>query len=193
MKQQQFQLLKRALIEERERLIQQEKENDHFGLDEGMNSSIGELSGYDNHPADIGTELFEREKDQALQKATERQLTEIDSALARMEQGNYGRCQVCGQEIEYERLEALPWTRSCAQHTPEQHPSRDRPVEEEILKQDYHNQDAWQLVEQYGTSNPADFFREGRDAESLQVAKDEQRLAADQAKQTWLEGMDHED
>lgn len=193
MNQQQLQSLHKALIEERERLTRQEKENDHFGLDEAMNSSIGELSGYDNHPADIGTELFEREKDQALQQATERQLAEIDSALARMEQGVYGRCQVCGQEIDFERLEALPWTRSCAEHTPEQHPTRDRPVEVEMLKQNHHDQDAWQLVEQYGTSNPADFFREGTDAESLQVAKDEQRLAADQAKQTWLENMDHED
>lgn len=192
MNQQQLHVLQKALIAERERLTRQETENNHFGLDEAMNSSIGELSGYDNHPADIGTELYEREKDQALQQSTERQLAEINSALARMEQGVYGRCQVCGQEIDFERLEALPWTQSCAQHTSEQHSTRDRPVEEETLKQD-HDQDAWQLVEQYGTSNPADFFREGTDAESLQVAKDEQRLAADQAKEYGSERMDHED
>ena len=34
--------------------------------DSSQRGSVGELSAYDNHPADMGTELYEREKDFAL-------------------------------------------------------------------------------------------------------------------------------
>lgn len=34
-------------------------------------------------------------------------------ALAKLDEGSYGRCDVCGQPISAERLEALPWARLC--------------------------------------------------------------------------------
>ena len=37
----------------------------------------------------------------------------IDSALARIADGTYGRCEHCGREIEAERLEALPYATLC--------------------------------------------------------------------------------
>lgn len=39
------------------------------------------------------------------------QLLEIEFALARMEQGNYGICEETEEPIEVERLMAIPWTR----------------------------------------------------------------------------------
>ena len=41
------------------------------------------------------------------------QLEEIEQALARIEQGSYGVCEVTGDDIEPERLKAIPWT-SCS-------------------------------------------------------------------------------
>lgn len=38
---------------------------------------------------------------------------EIVDAVARFESGTYGRCENCGQEIAFERLEALPSARLC--------------------------------------------------------------------------------
>lgn len=38
---------------------------------------------------------------------------EVMDALARIENGTYGSCENCGQEIPFERLEALPSTRFC--------------------------------------------------------------------------------
>lgn len=38
-------------------------------------------------------------------------LPEIKSALVRIEQGNYGLCEITGEEIENNRLLAVPWTR----------------------------------------------------------------------------------
>lgn len=40
-------------------------------------------------------------------------LAEVDRALAKLEDGTYGRCDVCGEPIADERLEALPWAVLC--------------------------------------------------------------------------------
>ena len=40
-------------------------------------------------------------------------LTEVDEALARLADGTYGECEVCGGRIATERLDALPVTRRC--------------------------------------------------------------------------------
>jgi DnaK suppressor protein len=42
------------------------------------------------------------------------QVSAIDAALARMDDGEYGVCLDCGQEIDARRLEALPFTMLCA-------------------------------------------------------------------------------
>lgn len=44
------------------------------------------------------------------------ELRQTQSALARMDRGEYGRCTVCGEEIEAERLDLLPETVHCAAH-----------------------------------------------------------------------------
>ncbi|KMT21437.1 TraR/DksA family transcriptional regulator [Clostridium cylindrosporum] len=67
-----------------------------------------------NHPADIGTELFDKELNIALIN-NQRELTnKIEDALDRINEGNYGTCEMCGKGIEPERLEILPYTTSCA-------------------------------------------------------------------------------
>lgn len=49
--------------------------------------------------------------------AVTRDLTElrsVEAARARMEQGTYGKCAECGNEVPYERLEAMPSAERCA-------------------------------------------------------------------------------
>jgi len=40
-------------------------------------------------------------------------LSEIEASLARMEEGEYGVCDECGQKINRKRLDAVPWARYC--------------------------------------------------------------------------------
>lgn len=75
----------------------------------------GELSSIDQHPADTGSETFEREKDMAILSTLEDQLGEIDEALKRVEEGTYGVCEACGKEIGTERLEVVPTARYCVE------------------------------------------------------------------------------
>jgi len=72
-----------------------------------------ELSNYDNHPADMGTQLFELEHNNALFQHQEYLLREIHDAIGRIEDGRYGTCVSCGKDISIERLEAIPYARLC--------------------------------------------------------------------------------
>jgi RNA polymerase-binding protein DksA len=67
----------------------------------------------DNHPGDAATSTFDRELDATLEGSEERLLQAIDAALRRIEDGTYGICRTCGEPIDPERLEALPWTTQC--------------------------------------------------------------------------------
>jgi RNA polymerase-binding transcription factor DksA len=73
---------------------------------------LGELSGYDQHPADQGSETFEREKDLSILEGLESDLAEIEAALQRLEEGTYGIDEVTGEPINPDRLDALPTART---------------------------------------------------------------------------------
>ncbi len=72
-----------------------------------------ELSNYDNHPADLGSELYSVEMNMALKVHEQSKLNDINKALEKIENGTYGKCEKCKQEISYERLEALPSAKYC--------------------------------------------------------------------------------
>jgi DnaK suppressor protein len=40
-------------------------------------------------------------------------LADVERALTKLEEGSYGRCDVCSEPIAEERLEALPWAVRC--------------------------------------------------------------------------------
>ncbi|WP_096188786.1 TraR/DksA C4-type zinc finger protein [Evansella halocellulosilytica] len=184
----QFNDIKKGLIQERDSLLQRLNE-DHYDLNRAhIQESVGELSNYDNHPADGGTELYEREKDISLEEHAETYLQQINDTLARMEKGEFGVCEVCGADISPERLETIPTTTRCIEHA-EHRNSHDRPVEEEALtppfgKYDYDEsekgqtfydaEDTWQEVSQYGTSEtPQEMVESEKSYNEMYVESDE--------------------
>lgn len=178
---------KQRLLEEKRDVEDRVQLN--YGLTEQMSDSIQEFSMYDNHPADIASEMFEREKDLALYSLDRETLKEIDQALARMEEGTYGLCSVCGKVIPEERLEALPQSLTCKEDAPAPNINNSRPIEEEFLQppfgrtsldeQDDQNgfdgEDAWQIVEAWGTSStPFAFQDNGKtDYKEMYIESDE--------------------
>ena len=67
----------------------------------------------DEHDPEGATIAFERSQIEALVRQAEHHLEEIDAALARVDVGTYGICEVCGASIGADRLEARPAARVC--------------------------------------------------------------------------------
>lgn len=109
----QLRSLRERLLDDRDTLRQRLRTWEASGLDQSLSASLGELSAYDNHPADTGDELYERGKDLALRAMLTDRLGEIDAALARMDAGRYGVCVACGRPISYARLLAKPEASRC--------------------------------------------------------------------------------
>lgn len=74
-----------------------------------------ELSFYDNHPADLGSETFLREMSYARLDNVKNTLIMIEDALKRIKKKTYGVCIICGKKIENDRLEAIPYTPYCVE------------------------------------------------------------------------------
>lgn len=204
-------------LEERKNVVKEHLQ-DHFGLEyELIKESMGELSNYDNHPADHGTELYEREKDIALNEHSEREMKDINQALQAIENGSYGKCEVCGTDIPAERLEAMPTALRCVDHA-ENHVAKNRSVEEDVIHASINEmeteedeeestvfdpEDSWQRVEKFGSSDgPSDFYDTEKSYQDMFYSSDELVGGAEQIEGFLLTDMegnyigvneDHED
>lgn len=72
-----------------------------------------ELSAYEDHPADLASETFEREKDLAISESVEGLLNQVLIALEKVDRGTYGICDACNRPIKKARLNALPFATLC--------------------------------------------------------------------------------
>src|SRR3954451_23256753 len=84
-------------------------------LDELEVNSDGALA-YDDNFADSGQVAAEQGENHALASTIRDQLADIERALARLDEGNYGQCEQCGNPINPARLEAVPSARFCIEH-----------------------------------------------------------------------------
>jgi DnaK suppressor protein len=73
-------------------------------------------AGLTQHPADVGTDVANRMESEGLARTVELQRRRVQDALDRLDAGTYGRCAVCGREIDDERLEARPEVATCREH-----------------------------------------------------------------------------
>jgi DnaK suppressor protein len=78
-------------------------------------------------PADAATDSFDRDLAYSLLAMEENALTEIDSALQRIQEGRYGVCELTGQLIPRQRLEAIPWARYTVEAQAEMERTGDAP------------------------------------------------------------------
>jgi DnaK suppressor protein len=80
--------------------------------------------------ADFAEQVTQRENDDvlgAISDSARVELEQVEAALRRVTSGRYGTCAVCGEEIEPERLAAVPYTdrcRACAERVPGRSPAR---------------------------------------------------------------------
>jgi len=125
-------------------LNEEKKEREHslfdnrLGMDVSLRDATSELSSYDNHPGDMGTETYEAEVNQSFRTNDKYMLSEIDVALQKIDDGSYGECEACHKSIEEDRLEILPHARFCilCENNYEQKINDEeevRPIEEQVM------------------------------------------------------------
>lgn len=141
MEKQKLRHFKSLLMNEKEDLLNTlELMNENEPNDE-MRQHFDELSSYDNHPADLGTETFMMSQNMSLKSSQSSIVDEIDAALERIDNGTYGLCRSCGKKIDEDRLEVIPYTSLCIECTKDEIPMdkkiRFRPQEEERIRFPY--------------------------------------------------------
>lgn len=67
----------------------------------------------DEHDPEGSTIAFERSQTSALLAAATHHLADVDAALQRIADGNYGRCERCHEPVSRQRLMARPAARTC--------------------------------------------------------------------------------
>lgn len=70
----------------------------------------------DEHDPEGSTIAYELSQAGALVAQGSQRLEQIEAAMARIDDGSYGSCVVCGRPIAEGRLEARPWTPFCIDH-----------------------------------------------------------------------------
>ncbi|HLO41879.1 MAG TPA: TraR/DksA family transcriptional regulator [Phycisphaerales bacterium] len=78
---------------------------------EALKGESGSLSSVPQHMAEQGSENYDQSLSLDLAAADRKLIREIDDALARIDNGTYGICELTGKPIRLERLEELPWAR----------------------------------------------------------------------------------
>jgi len=76
---------------------------------------VQSLTGINDNFADSASATTERAERLALVEQARERLSEIDHALARMDDGTYGTCERCGNAIATPRLEARPMSTHCVE------------------------------------------------------------------------------
>ena len=80
---------------------------------ETLRKQRSDLSSLPIHMADMGTDNYEQSFSLELMDSERKVITEIDYALNRIEEGTYGICEMGGEPIPRQRLEAIPWAKFC--------------------------------------------------------------------------------
>ncbi|TAN45848.1 MAG: RNA polymerase-binding protein DksA [Nitrospirae bacterium] len=117
-REQKFQEIRKKLLMQREELLSGADASLNALPEENVYSEMGDQASSD---IDRGFMLRLRGRERKL-------LNKIEEAIEKIDTGNYGTCEVCGEEINVKRLEARPVTTMCIDCKTEQE-------EEEKLKE----------------------------------------------------------
>lgn len=114
--QEELEQLRQMLLEKRSTLLGDIQAMEEELAQQEAQPAGGMSSSMPTHPADLGSDTFDRELTAREILRQRRRLVEIEEAIGRMDSGSYGLCQSGGESIEKKRLLAKPWARHCLQH-----------------------------------------------------------------------------
>ncbi len=120
-----LQELKNMLLERKQAILR--KMQQYYQESQEMETNIAQDA------VDKAESSYTKEFLLSLTDAEREQLSQIQAALRRLEKGEYGICQSCGQPINKKRLKIIPWTSLCinCQEKKEKEEAEERELERE--------------------------------------------------------------
>lgn len=106
-------VFKALLLNVKVKLLEQILAVEKEALSNSQKDASGDLSGYSIHMADLATDSYDREFSLSRASVDQKVIYQIDEALKRIEDGEYGICMSCGEQITKKRLKVVPHTKFC--------------------------------------------------------------------------------
>ena len=103
----------KELILDKQKKVMEELGVNNSNIDKKVNAKIMENSKYSIHPAEMASDNWTPENRSYFISRKRKYLKHLNSALQRIENGEYGICVCCGQMISRARLEVVPHTQHC--------------------------------------------------------------------------------
>lgn len=119
MNEQKISHFKKKLLDEKERLEKELSSLGHINSDNpnDWESDAGDSADERDTDPNLKADNFEEADNRsAILNLLETQLLDVNAALEKIEKGTYGICEVSGEKISEERLEANPSSRNCENH-----------------------------------------------------------------------------
>lgn len=104
---------RKILLEKQNQLAQHIQSMEKSVLESPMRDATGDLTNLPTHIADISTDTFSQNLAIELLAGEEEVMRAIAEALERIDEGSFGICENCHQEIPHKRLEHIPFTKLC--------------------------------------------------------------------------------
>lgn len=104
---------KKIVLKKKEETLDELKHISDDTLKKSQKEASGDISGYTYHMADVATDNYDREFSLGLASNERKSLYELEDALKRIEEGDFGICDECKGTITKVRLKAVPSARLC--------------------------------------------------------------------------------
>ena len=94
--------------------------------DNALNKDHNQVTSMPNHMAELGTGNFDQELTLRVLGSEEDTLEQIEAAIERIDNRNYGLCDKCGEKIPKSRLDAIPYAARCVRCASQQEDDHER-------------------------------------------------------------------
>jgi DnaK suppressor protein len=81
--------------------------------DNALNKDRSKITSMPTNMAELGSGNFDQELTLSSLRSENDALEQIETAIERIDDGSYGRCEECGGKIPKSRLDAIPYAARC--------------------------------------------------------------------------------
>ena len=105
--------IREGLVKKKARILEELMSLRGHSVNKSIKDASGDLSSYTFHMADMATDLYDREFSLEMAEGERERLFDLDDAIKRIDEGTYGKCDMCDKHISKQRLKVMPQAQYC--------------------------------------------------------------------------------